>query len=151
MHACYACGFTRDYSGGKEGLMTSTACATNRALWHFRGRSSRFRASPPSSYQQSRRQLAIKSQADWQQQLPPIQQSPQQKAMTEARRILQQKRQTDPSYAALPDLFGLDDQTRAHLIDVRPSTWNNAEMERVAVMHGVSTSAVQVCSSHFAN
>lgn len=71
--------------------------------------------------------------------------------MTEARRILQQKRQTDPSYAALPDLFGLDDQTRAHLIAVRPSTWNNAEMERVAVMHGVSTSAVQVCSSHFAN
>lgn len=126
--------------------MTSKACATNPALWHCQGRSSRFYDSPLSSHQLRCQQLATRSHADWRQQLPPIQQSPQQKAMTEARHILQQKRQTNPSYAALPAFFGLDEHTRAHLIDMRPSAWNNAGMERVVVMTGVSTSAVQVCS-----
>ena len=120
----------------------SKACVTNPALWQFHGRSSRFHDSPLSSHQLKSHQSATRSHADWQQELPPIQQSPQQRAMTEARRILQQKRQTDPSYAALPACFGLDDQTRAHL---RSPGWNNAETEQVAVMCGASTSAVQVC------
>ena len=131
--------------------MTSEAYATNTALWQFEGRSSRFRDCNLYLHQLNRRQGAIRSQADWRPQLPPVQQSPQQKAMTEARRILQQKRQTDPSYATLPDVFGLDDQTRAHLMDVRPLGGKNAETERLAVMHGVSTSAVQVCSLCFAS
>lgn len=131
--------------------MTSKACVINPALWQFQGRSSRFHDSPLSSHQLKPHQPATRGHADSQHELLPIQQSPQQKAMTEARRILQQKRQTDPSYAALPALFGLDDQTRTHLIDLRPPEWNNAETERVAVVHGVSTSAVQVCLLCFAS
>lgn len=126
--------------------MTSKACAANPALWQFQGCSSRLCDSPLSLHKLRHQQLATRSQADWRQQLPPIQQSPQQKAMTEARQILQQKRQTDPSYAALPDFLGLDEQMHARLADPLSSGWKNAGMEQVAVMHGVSTSAVQVCS-----
>lgn len=123
--------------------MTSTALITNPAFRQFQGR---LHESPASSRRFQPHQLAPRSSADWQNQLPPVQQSPQQKVMTEARRILQHKRQTDPSYAALPAFAGLDGQARAQLTDIRAPAWYNATMEYTAVLHGVSTSALQVCS-----
>lgn len=123
--------------------MTSSALITYPAFRQFQGC---LHDSLASSYRTQPHQLAPRSSADWQNQLPSVQQSPQQKVMTEARRILQHNRQTDPSYAALPAFAGLDDQTSAQLTVRRAPAWINATMEHTAVMHGVSTSALQVCS-----
>ncbi|KAL3132977.1 hypothetical protein ABBQ38_006887 [Trebouxia sp. C0009 RCD-2024] len=63
--------------------------------------------------------------------------------MTEARRYLQRQRQTDPSFAALPVFFGLDEHAPAHFSKPNCQEWDNARVQQVAIMHGISTDAVQ--------
>ena len=121
------------------------AVAIHPAMRHFQGHFSRVHESPSQNMPV---RLATRSQADWQNQfrkLLPVQQSPQQKVMTEARRILQHNRQTDPSYAALPAFFGLDEQAQVQFSNPGSQDRNDPRMEQLAVMHGVSTSALQVC------
>lgn len=138
-------------SGVKEIIMTLQAVNTNPTWARLKGCSSNCHGSPQSSHQSTPKQLAIRSQADWQNDftnLLPLQQSPQQKVMTEARRILLHKRQTDPSYAALP-AFGLDEHvapTHSHFSKPSSQERGDVRNEELAVMHGVSTKALQVCS-----
>jgi len=128
--------------------MVLQAAITTPVWGHWKGLCSSSHKSPRSLHQGIPNQPGTRSQAEWQSDsgnLPPIQQSPQQKAMTEARRILQQKRQTDPTYAALPAFFGLDDHARVHFSKPKSQDCDNVTVRRVAFMHGISTDAVQVC------
>lgn len=129
--------------------MVLQAATTSAAWGHLQGHSSSSHGALRSLHQHIPNQLATRSQADWQNDLgnlPPIQQSHHQKVMTEARRYLQRQRQTDPSFAALPVFFGLDEHAPAHFSKPNCQEWDNARVQQVAIMHGISTDAVQVCA-----
>lgn len=90
-------------------------------------------------------QVVTKSQADKDgdySKLPPLQSSPQQIVMDEARRILQSQRQSDPNHAVLPTLFGCAESSA----QIRADTLQRGlEAHHETVRQEIGAGELQVC------